>query len=274
MSVPFAENLPLGPGVAVLTAHPTGLVALDKPSGVLSHPNAPGSAKNILLAADYDLDRERYAFAGPDGRTRHAYLLNRLDSPTSGVVLVALDAGLAESVKAMFAEREVAKTYHAVIKGGRLIPEKGLWRDSLTKAKTDSGRHVRASAGGPSGAEALTHYAWIRANRENPPLSLVRLEPKTGRTHQLRIQTAMRGQPVLGDKTYGDFALNRRLAERRPEFDRLFLHCSKTEFRYEWNGREHAFLAESPTPSVFESVIGGSDGRQVAGLHIRLKPKR
>ena len=270
------ESLPLGPGVRVLAAHATGLLALGKPAGVLSHPNGPGVPANALLRAEYDADAECYRFAGPDGAQRRVWLLNRLDSPTSGVVLVATDGALAAHIKALFARREIDKVYHAVVKGARLIPDRGVWRDALRKSGGGGdARFVRASAGA-GGAPAESHYRWERGNRTLPALSLLRLEPKTGRTHQLRIQCALHGHPILGDKTYGDFPLNKTLAARDTRFDRLFLHCSRTAFRYEWAGATHDFLAESPAPEEFAAVLGGdAPARPVSDrLNIRLRPGR
>ena len=248
-ALPFP--LPLGPGVRVLTAAETGLVALEKPEGVLSHPNAGETSRNTLIAAPYDERRECYLIPDTDGPTRPVWLLNRLDSPTSGVVLISLREDTATAVKTLFAEREIDKTYHAVVKGGRLVPASGTWRDRLDK-KHGAG-HVRAVAG--SGAEAVSHYAWLRTNRELPALSLIRLEPKTGRTHQLRIQCSAHGHPIAGDKTYGDFGMNKALAARNRSLDRLFLHCSRTAFRYTLGGRIHDFLAESPLPPEFAKLV-------------------
>lgn len=271
----FVAELPLGPGVRVLTEHAAGLFALEKPAGVLSHPNEPGAAKNALLTAPYDETRECYSWTDATGATRRAHLLNRLDSPTSGVVLIATDASLADQVRELFSGREVAKTYHAVVKGARILPSRGEWRDLLKKSRT--GDFVRASAGS-GGIESLSFFAHERSNKDLPGLSLLRLEPKTGRTHQLRIQAALHGHPILGDKTYGDFGLNKATAARDAKFNRLFLHCSRTEFSYRFAGAEHRFVAESPLPDAFAGVLGGSiadrvtvgDGKRV----IRLKPRR
>ncbi len=269
-------DLPLGPGVTVLTAHGTGLMALGKPAGVLSHPNSPGASANALLVCPYDLNGECYRFSAADGSPRQVWLLNRLDSPTSGVVLVCTDGELAAHIKALFARREVEKVYHAVVKGARLIPDRGVWRDALVKSGGGEGRFVRASSGA-GGAPAESVYRWERANRSIPGLSLVRLEPKTGRTHQLRIQSALHGHPILGDKTYGDFPLNRAVAAREARFDRLFLHCSRTAFDYEWAGARHVFLAECALPESFSSVLADADSPAHAvsdRLNIRLRPRR
>jgi 23S rRNA-/tRNA-specific pseudouridylate synthase len=84
------KQLPLGPGVRVVRREGP-LLALDKPEGVRSHPNEPGVVDVLaLLAAPYDLDGEFYRLDGME-----IHLLNRLDAPTSGLILISLDAAVA-----------------------------------------------------------------------------------------------------------------------------------------------------------------------------------
>ena len=90
----------------------------------------------------------------------------------------------------------------------------------------------------------------LKATTTNPPLSLIQLEPKTGRSHQLRVQCAQRHLPIVGDATYGDFRLNRAFAKTTGE-KRLFLHSARTCFEFEWQGRRHRFNAEAPVPTEF-----------------------
>ena len=79
-----ASDLPLGRGVRLITSNQHGLVALDKPAGVMSHPNQEADTKRSLLQARYDYDGEVYRWKVGDVVHR-AWLVNRLDSPTSGV---------------------------------------------------------------------------------------------------------------------------------------------------------------------------------------------
>lgn len=270
-----ADDIPFGPGVRLIVADAAGLLALDKPAGVLSHPNAPGASPKALLNAEYDHEEECYRFPSPSGPMRRIWLLNRLDSPTGGVVLACADGALAAHIRALFARREIDKVYHAVVKGARILPEQGEWHDLLRKSGGDDTRFVRASAGA-GGARAESHYRRLRGNRTLPALSLLRLEPKTGRTHQLRIQCALHGHPIAGDKTYGDFAMNRTLAERDARFDRLFLHCSRTALTYERGGVTHDFVAESPMPAEFLAVLGDEPTTRPVSdrITLRMRPGR
>lgn len=243
-------EFPLGPGVRVLARHSSGLLAFEKPAGIATHPNRPAGEKNTLLNAPYELDPECYCLPG----NARLHLLNRLDSPTSGIVLAATNPELAAIAKAIFrAHTGVAKTYYAITKGGRLTPPAGLWMDRL--AREQRGGVVRATRG--AGVPAATRYTWLAAAHHNVAgmLSLLRLEPETGRTHQLRVQCASRSRPILGDKTYGNFILNRRAGKSDKQLDRLFLHAAAITLVFQWKGVRHKFSAVSPLPSAFATLI-------------------
>jgi 23S rRNA-/tRNA-specific pseudouridylate synthase len=80
------------------------------------------------------------------------------------------------------------------------------------------------------------------------------LEPITGRSHQLRVQCANRGLPIVGDATYGDFARNRDFA-RRTKQKRMFLHSLETGFDYEFHGQRCHFSAKAPLPTEFDTAL-------------------
>jgi 23S rRNA pseudouridine955/2504/2580 synthase len=294
-----APIFPLGAGVRILAQHPSGLLALEKPIGLATHPNRPTGETHTLLDAPYDLDAECYL---PADGSPPLFLLNRLDSPTSGIVLAATDATLATAIKTLFRQHTgaVAKTYYAVVAGGRLQPPAGLWRDRLGRARPgantaanrpnrNAAAGIRAVAGGAGGLPAVSHYEWLTTVRHPVAgqISLLRLSPETGRTHQLRIQCAARARPILGDKTYGDFPLNRRIekfanaakaanaaqmnnaaqTQTEPEksFSRLFLHAAAIEVHFHWRGRPETFRALSPLPPTFTSLFPGFSPKQFPG---------
>jgi tRNA pseudouridine65 synthase len=87
-----------------------------------------------------------------------------------------------------------------------------------------------------------------------PALTLLELIPRTGRSHQLRVQCAQRHLPIVGDATYGDFTTNRTYAKHGGP-RRLCLHSHHTDFRYQWQGREHTFAATAPTPPEMLAVF-------------------
>jgi 23S rRNA-/tRNA-specific pseudouridylate synthase len=225
------------------------LGALAKPAGVLSHPNDLEPDDRALLAAPYRPEGEFYEWTPPGATTASKlYLLNRLDSPTSGVILVAADPALAASIRDLFQRKRVRKVYQALVFGAPSQPVQ-LWRDWL---KVDKGEgQIRTGTGGQLMAE--TQATVLRLGRSHLPLALLKLEPRTGRSHQLRVQCAEHGLPIVGDQTYGDFRANREFARGTGE-RRLFLHSLETSFEYEWQSRTHRFVAKAPVPPEFTKL--------------------
>ncbi|MCB1123884.1 MAG: RNA pseudouridine synthase, partial [Verrucomicrobiae bacterium] len=223
-------EMPLAQGVYILGTHPQGLVALHKPCRVLSHPNQKEEKRRSLLDAEWSSDRERYSWNSQD-RALRFYLLHRLDSATSGVILGCVNPNLAQELKSQFSRRKVSKRYQAVVfgKADKLEP---TWRDLLQK---------RASRGGVRmephnrGVLAQTKAKCLESRKQYPAMSLLDLHPITGRTHQLRVQAALRKLPIVGDATYGNFKLN-RLVEKALGSERLFLHAASIHIHWENGG--------------------------------------
>jgi len=234
---------PWGPGVSLLKRHANGLLAVLKPTGVLAHPNRSGEQGRSLVRADFDLGQECYRWK-EGGEDRFLHLLHRLDGPTSGVVLLAESFAVAEMVRSLFREQAVRKTYLAMVKGGHL-PARSIWEDELRESR-GQGRGVRVRTVSRGGLLAKTEVRLRERILGTPSALLLEMRPLTGRTHQLRVQAALRGLPVLGDRTYGDFGLNRVWARKQGE-DRLWLHAWKVEVPL---GRE-TFAAEAIPPKGF-----------------------
>ncbi len=214
-----AVRWPLGPGVELIQAGPSGLYALNKPSGVRSQPKEGGKDLQALLTCSYSLKDEAY-HVPPDKGGGKVWLLHRLDAGTSGVILVADQEKTAEEVKKAFAEHRVKKTYVALVFGWPKEKE-AVWRDRI-EVKKERGQ-VRGKAGAGIWAEARMRVR-EKFQGKSGPMALLELQPKTGRTHQLRIQCANRGLPIVGDRTYGDFRRNKAV-----QSEALFLHSEAIE---------------------------------------------
>jgi 23S rRNA-/tRNA-specific pseudouridylate synthase len=227
------------------------LVALNKPAGILSHPNQPGDEGRSLLQAAYELEGECFEWGvGETGERRRLWLLNRLDSATSGVILAATTAELAAEIRAEFKRKQVRKVYQALVFGAPRPPVQ-FWRDLLAVEKR--GGHIRTTVR-LGHVPAESQMTLVRTGHRQPRVSLIRLEPRTGRSHQLRVQCAKRGLPIVGDQTYGTFALNREFAKETGA-KRLFLHSLETHFTYEFAGRRHSFGASAPLPAEFGQFL-------------------
>ncbi len=246
----YWTTLPLGRGVTLIHHDANGLAAFAKPAGVLSHPNAPADEPRALLTVPYRIEGEYFEWTVPGEITpRRLWLLNRLDSATSGVILAAADGRLADEVRAQFKRKRVRKIYQALVFGAP--PQQiALWRDLLAVEK--KGGRIRTGTVGHVPAESRMNV--VRTARTEPRVSLIRLEPRTGRSHQLRVQCAKRGVPIVGDQTYGDFGRNREFA-RLAATKRLFLHSLETEFEYEFGGSKQTFSAKAALPAEFTKFV-------------------
>ncbi|PWU05808.1 MAG: RNA pseudouridine synthase [Verrucomicrobia bacterium] len=243
------KQLPLGHNVEILSWDPqTTLFALNKSEGLRSHPNKPGIDKKSLLLAPYDLKEECYLYETPDHELVPVYLLNRLDAPTSGVILLCLNKSLVPVIHKLFKNHKIKKTYSAITKNWLKIKE-GTWKDNLSSKKI--GEKVRTNQG--EGRLAQTRFEFIEHNAKLN-LSLVNLMPVTGLTHQLRVQGAIHKHPILGDKTYGDFSFNKEI-QGITSRKRLFLHSSQIDVSYVFEGKTYQFIAQASLPEDFNEVM-------------------
>ena len=123
---------------------------------------------------------------------------HRLDRPVSGVVLFARNSKAARRLAEQFEKRQVVKTYWGVVEG-TVAPDAGIWEDWLRKVENEP-RAERTEPGAEGARLARLEY---RVLEPCPCGTLLEFTPATGRMHQIRIQSAMRGWPVCGDELYG-----------------------------------------------------------------------
>lgn len=272
-TVSGVASLPLGQGVRLVAHHPCGLYVLDKPEGILSHPNKRTEINRSLLTAPYSLQEECFydLHAPADKATqqptaahnsdaappRRLYLLHRLDSATSGLLLLADNQALANSVRAAFAANSVHKTYLALcISTQAPMPaqQKGRWSNRLQREHSGAGGsvvHVRVSG---SGSSATTDFNCLKTAPRNRRIALLQLRPISGRTHQLRVHCAQHHLPIIGDGKYGDFRLNRTVA-KETGYKRLFLHAAELEFDFTFEGKTLHMQFASPLPPEFDVLL-------------------
>jgi 23S rRNA-/tRNA-specific pseudouridylate synthase len=246
------------PGVREVLRDET-LWVLDKPAGVLSHPNPPRrSAAGALLRGGYDFDGECYRLPHPGGEETRVYLVHRLDRETSGLILCTFDAGSAARLKAELRRRGVQKEYRALVLGSPRRADE-MWTDRLEKragrgrvsVMVRPGRREPARGAGAAGAGRGASWRRGEARTRSTVLerlrgaTLLALRPATGRTHQLRVQASARGLPIAGDDVYGDFQANRFLA-RAIGLGRMYLHALRLAFPHPRDGRPITVRAELP----------------------------
>lgn len=199
------------------------VIVVDKPTGVLTH--SKGALNDEFTVADFF---RRYTTVGLD--TNRPGIVHRLDRDTSGVIIGARTPESFELLKSQFADRKARKTYLAVINGAPKQP--------VATINIPIGRNPTAPStfrADSNGKSAITDYEVIAHNSAD---SLIRLQPKTGRTHQLRVHLAHIGSPIVGDRVYGKSA------------DRLYLHAHQLEITTAYGNRQ---TFTSATPSEFSA---------------------
>ncbi len=167
---------------------------------------------------------------------REALAVHRLDEETSGVCLLAKDAGARELLMDLFKAREVAKTYVAVVQG-RLRQPEGTLRFPI---KDLGARAVVA----PDGQPAETRY---RVLEEVGGASIVEIDLKTGRHNQARIHFAHIGHPLVGERKYA------RGKDAQVRHKRAALHASRIRLHLPWEKSERTF--EAPLPIDLQNLL-------------------
>jgi 23S rRNA pseudouridine1911/1915/1917 synthase len=167
-------------------------LAVAKPPALLTQ-SASAEVPSLEWQAKAYL-KERYLKKG------NVYLgiPHRLDRPASGVVLFARNTKAARRLAEQFQKRQVVKIYYAAV-AGDVEPESGTWEDWLHKVAAEA-RSERVMPDTPGAKHALLRY---RRVIKTDAVSVLEIQTETGRMHQIRVQAAARGWPILGDALYG-----------------------------------------------------------------------
>ena len=210
------------------------LLVVDKPADLVVHP-APGHRGDTLVDALAGI-----AGGGEEGRPG---IVHRLDRDTSGLMIVARTEEAHRNLSAQIKNREVARTYTALVEG-RLASRTGTIDAPVGR---DHRAPEKMTVGGRAPREARTHFEVLETL---PADSLVEARLETGRTHQIRTHFAAIGHPVAGDPRYGHAG--------RHGLERQFLHSSRLRFRHPTSGEELSF--ESPLPPDLTAALGAAQG--------------
>ena len=209
------------------------LIAVNKPAPLLTQ--APPGVPNLeALVKDY----LKVKYAKPAG----VYLAvpHRLDRPVTGVILFVRNTKAAQRVQAQFEAKSVVKVYRAVVAG--VVPEDaGTWHDWLRKVP-DEARVERAAEGEPGAKSATLHYTVVARSDTTTTLELT---PVTGRMHQLRVQAAWRGFPILGDVQYGSVTPFGPVGEL-PRDAVIALHARSLTLTHPFGGAALTVVAPEP----------------------------
>jgi len=231
-----SEELPLS-----IIYEDSDLVVVDKPAGMTVHVGAGVRSGTLVNALLHHIGK----LSTVGGELRPG-IVHRLDKLTSGLIVVAKSDFAHRHLAAQFKSRAVRKTY-TVLVHGRVKDNSGLIDKPIGR---DPVRRVRMKVGGLGAREALTLY---RVVRRFPQFTLLEVEPRTGRTHQIRVHFASVGHPIVGDTLYGAPRYVQLGSRETPTLSRNFLHASRLEFRQP--RREELLRLHSPLPDELERFL-------------------
>lgn len=220
------------------------LIAVNKPAPLMTQ--APVGVPSLeAMVKAYIKDK----YAKPAGV--YLGIPHRLDRPVSGVVLFCRNTKASQRVAEQFQSHSVAKVYWALVEGV-VAEDAGEWRDFVRKV-ADQARSEIVTADVDGAKEAVTQFRVLRRDGDT---TLLELTPQTGRMHQLRVQSAARGHPVLGDALYGSSKSFGPPAEL-PRDRVIALHARRLAFEHPF--RNTPIELEAPLPEYWsESVHDGS----------------
>ncbi len=206
------------------------ILVVDKPAGLLVHPGNGRIDESTVadFARSHGVDDEDILRPG---------IVHRLDRDTSGILILAKNPAAKIYMQEQFANRTVEKTYALLVRG-RVTPDSAIIDLPIGRDPRDGSRRTVTSDGRP----AQTSYKTIAYY---PGYTYLEAQPKTGRTHQLRVHFASTGNPIVGDVVYGNKRDNLGLK-------RQFLHAAKLSFT---NPKGQAVHLLSALPSDLEIVL-------------------
>lgn len=230
------------------------LLVINKPAGVPVHPVGINLHRTCLTAL-------HHMYRRPDDPDKDVVpkLVHRLDLETSGTLLVSKGDGILKDLTAQFRERRVRKEYIALVYGE--VEEKEGTIDLPIGPDENSPVPYKRRVNRENGRQAQTSF---RVMKRGGGLTLLLLEPFTGRKHQLRVHLAAAGHAVVGDKVYGPDEKYYFKARSGPPDEedlkelllpRQALHAFRLTLNHPTYGREMCF--EAPKPREFDELLGG-----------------
>lgn len=228
------------------------VIVLNKKPGIVVHPaagNASGTLVNALLNYFPAIKHAVYDEASEVSKIRPG-LVHRLDKDTSGVMIVAKNARAMHSLSRQIQNRSIKKVYWALCSGWPKNDEGNLVNYLGRHPKN---RKLIADIGKEKGRESISYYKvlrYLKDDKENK-ICLVEFDIKTGRTHQIRVQSAIMGNPVIGDKAYGSkqcLKISEELGATRQ-----LLHAKSLSVSLPGDTKQSVF--DAPLPEDFKNIL-------------------
>jgi len=228
------------------------IILINKSPGVVVHPGA-GNHENTIVNGLMFYCKDQLSNIG--GKLRPG-IVHRIDKDTSGVIVVAKNDFSHANLAKQFSEHSIKRTYETLV-WGTLKPSKG-------KINANIGRSVKnrqlMSVRKDKGKMAITNYKTLKIfnNTNLPKISLVECQLETGRTHQIRVHMNFKGNPIIGDKSYGKSQkkfkkIDANVEQKINNFKRQALHAKSLGFIHPKNGKVLFFKA--PKPKDFDDLV-------------------
>ena len=214
------------------------IIVVNKPKGLVVHPangNPDGTLVNAIMAICKD------SLSGIGGEIRPG-IVHRLDKDTSGLLIVAKNDVAHVKLSEQIKNREVKKTYIALVRG--TVPENEATINMPIGRSTKDRKKMAVTK---NGKESITHFKVLgRYTTNKGSYTLLEIKIDTGRTHQIRVHMAEIGYPVIGDAVYSN---------GKNEFgvEGQCLHAKRLEFKHPTTGKE--MKLEAPLPEYFQAII-------------------
>lgn len=242
---PEPSNAPITPDGIDILYHDGPCLVVSKPGGLLTQ--APPGIDSVEV-------RVKAFFKQREQKTGNVYLgvPHRLDRPASGALVVARHVRAARRLAQQFEGRLVEKTYWAVVEG-TVSEDTGHWHDFLRKIPGVARAEI-VPRSHPEGRHASLAY---RVLARTDALTVLEIQLETGRTHQIRIQAANRGHPILGDFLYGStLPFGPEVDDPRARW--IALHARRLGFRHPMTRAPVSVTAPLPEWwEPFESLLDG-----------------
>jgi 23S rRNA pseudouridine1911/1915/1917 synthase len=244
---PVAEDIPLD-----VLYEDEYLAAINKPADMVVHPAKGHWSGTLVNALRFRFGR----LSGLAGEGR-AGIVHRLDRDTSGVILVAKEEQTHRDLSQLFEQRKIFKEY-AALTAGVLDRDSDYIEGRIGHHPTDRVKMIVSDEDDEDARDAVSYYEVIERFRG---FTFVRIQPRTGRTHQIRVHLASVGCPVLADKVYGGrdcFHLSDLVPGLDPAADELLLprqalHAHRLRLRHP--RRNQILELEAPLPPEFQKTL-------------------
>jgi len=265
-----AEEIPLD-----IAYEDDDLAVINKSAGMMVHAGAGATEDRRNRGTLVNALLHHFASLSGVGGEMRPGIVHRLDKETSGLIVVAKNDESHRKLAAQFAQREVKKTYLALVHGS-VKKDQGTVAAGISRDRLCRTRMTTRLAGG---REAVSHYRVVRRlDTAYGKFTLLEVKIDTGRTHQIRVHMASIGHPVVGDRLYGaPGELQQRAGPTKKEKDaasgtsartislaRNFLHAAELELAHPRTGKRIAL--QSALPTELQNFLARIEKDNAAGV--------